>query len=202
MKRHVIGISGRSGSGKTTIVKDSLAYFGDHLVTLHTMDDYYRDRSEHKMDEEGYLNFDLPSALNRGTFHYNLKTLISGYDLEIMEYIFNNESVARKKTIKSTPVILVEGLFVFYYEEVRKLLDKRVLVDLGFKRAYKRRLTRDITERNSTEEEVIYRYHNHVEPAYRQYIAPYIPQMDLVISTKNNSGRATQQLIELIASFL
>ena len=198
MKQIVIGIGGRSGSGKTTLVKTIAGEFGDDRVTLHTMDNYYRPRHEQTRDDDGYINFDIPTAFYREKFYQDLLNLKAGKTISVTEYSYNNEKEETLLEIHPAPIILVEGLFIYYYDEIRSEIDLKVLLKTDLKEAFHRRLKRDTVERNYHLTEITHRYHRHAEPAYREYIEPYEMQMDLVLYNPDDSPLPVQPLIETI----
>lgn len=194
MERVVIGISGRSGSGKTTLVKKLLNHFGEPMISLHTMDNYYLPRHEQIRDSKEYLNFDLPTSFHRSKFAADLQELKKGFRVELEEYVFNNERTPKKIRIQPRPIILVEGLFIYHYREVSDLIDLKVILDVPFDIAFKRRLQRDLKERNYDSAEIAHRYHHHAEPAYLRYIHPYHREAHLVLSNTESSDRVVKHL--------
>lgn len=186
----IVGIGGRSGSGKTTVVRKLIEHFGSQLISLLTLDNYYLPRDQQVEDESAYLNFDLPSSFQREKFASDLLTLKLGRHIEIVEYVFNNERRPKPLRIVPRPIILVEGLFIFHYQEVREMIDLKVLIDVPAEVAFNRRLQRDLTERNYGEEEIIHRYFQHAEPAFQNFIQPYIGEIDLIVSNRNNMDQA------------
>ena len=65
----VIGIAGGTGSGKTTLMKNLIARFGD-VVTVLSHDNYYRRHDELTYEERSALNYDpLLFPCFRSTIH-------------------------------------------------------------------------------------------------------------------------------------
>ena len=193
-RRYVIGVSGRSGSGKSTFVSRIMEYFGSDMVCLHTMDNYYLPSEEQIVDEKQFLNFDLPTSFDRSKFYTDLELLINGEQVELAEYEFTNENPSNNViTLYSAPIILVEGLFVYHYEEINALLDFKVMMEVSYDQCYNRRLNRDLKERNYSADQTHYRYNAHVEPAYKLYIEPYKVKCNLQIDNDKSldSGLAT-----------
>ncbi|MEQ9302949.1 MAG: uridine kinase, partial [Marinoscillum sp.] len=125
-----VGITGGSGSGKTLFLRQLMAAFGPEEVSLLSLDNYYKPRNEQPKDDRGIENFDLPESLDRERFSLDLKKLKSGQDLTLKEYTFNNAAKEPKLIhIKSTPIIVVEGIFTFYYEEINDLLDFKIFIE-------------------------------------------------------------------------
>jgi uridine kinase len=198
-RRYVIGVSGRSGSGKSTFVRRIMEYFGSDMVCLHTMDNYYLPSEQQVADEKEFLNFDLPTSFDRDKFHSDLEALRRGEQVQLAEYEFTNENPSNNVfTLYSAPIILVEGLFVYHYKEINKLLDFKVMIQVTYDKCYNRRLNRDLKERNYSEDQTNYRYNAHVEPAYKSYIEPYVDECDLKIDNEQNLEAGLQILVSRI----
>ncbi len=95
-------------------------------------------------------------------------------------------------------MIIVEGLFVFYFEEIRNLLDLKIYIDAEDIIKLKRRIVRDAGERNYPLEDVLHRYEHHVLPSYRSYIEPFKRQADLVINNHDSYERGIEVLAAVI----
>jgi uridine kinase len=111
----IIGISGGSGSGKTSFIRDIKEHFTKEQICFLSQDDYYKPREFQKEDENGIKNFDLPESIEMDEFYFDLVKLTNNIPVERPEYTFNNE---HKDPITihldPAPIIVVEGLFVFY----------------------------------------------------------------------------------------
>ena len=100
-------------------------------------------------DDAGYQNFDLPQSIDDEAFSRDIKSLIGGDEVKKVQYVFNNQKQEPViLTFKPAPVILVEGLFVFYFDEIRALLDLKIFIDAEDIIKLKRRIIRDAGERN------------------------------------------------------
>ncbi len=173
-KPFIIGVAGGSGSGKTFFLKCFLHHFKAEEVSLISQDDYYRPKQEQAIDENGWINFDLPDGIDDARLLADLKKLIAGKSIEKKEYTFNvNEERARLLNIASAPIIIVEGLFVFHFKEIADLFDMKIFMDADEEITLNRRISRDEIERGYTRDMVMYQWVNHVLPAYRQYLLPY-----------------------------
>ena len=189
----LIGITGGSGSGKTTFIRQLREGLPPEQVCLLSMDDYYVAREQQEKDERGVHNFDRPASIHCKQFIRDLKLLIAGNTVEREEYVFNNELAApRTLTFHPAPVIIVEGLFVFHYEELRNLLNLKLFLHAKDNLKVVRRIKRDRVERNYPLDDVLYRYEHHVLPAYEQYVEPHRERADLIVNnnTDFNMGLA------------
>lgn len=146
--RHIIGIAGGSASGKTSILNDLLASPWKDSLALVSQDNYYIDRENQFVDENGIINFDLPTAIDNDHFYADVQALAKGESITKTEYTFNNNAVKPKEiTIHSAPIIIVEGLFIFHFERIKSEIDYKVFVDAESDVRLQRRIDRDLTER-------------------------------------------------------
>jgi len=198
-KSYIIGISGGSGSGKTTFVNSLASRISADRMTILTMDNYYYPREQQQQDSKGVKNFDLLESIDISAFKNDLRTLSEGKELKLTEYVFNNEkATARDLIIKPAPVIIVEGLFVFSDPELFDMIDLRIIINAKDVIKVIRRIHRDKVERNYPVEDVIYRYQHHVLPSYEKYIEPYLDSVDLIINNNENFDTSLMLLADHI----
>lgn len=190
---YVIGISGGSGSGKSTFLKSLMEQFTDSHVTFISQDDYYLTREEQVMDGNGIKNFDLPTSIDSELLTNHLQTLMSGNDVTKQEYTFNN--ALKEPTIKhfkSNPIIVIEGLFIYHFTEIAAMCDMKLFIDAPTDLRIIRRINRDQVERNYPLDDVLYRYQHHVSPAYDSFIAPYRDTCDIIINNIDGMDSAIE----------
>jgi uridine kinase len=196
---YLIGITGGSGSGKTRIIHELRNVFPEDRLCIISQDEYYHPREKQLWDDAGYQNFDLPQSIDDEAFARDIKSLVAGKVVEKQQYVFNNPKAQPViLTYQPAPVILVEGLFVFYFDEIRELLNLKIFIDAEDVIKLKRRIIRDAGERNYPLEDVLHRYEYHVLPAYRSYIEPFKRQADLVINNHTHYDTALDVISALI----
>ncbi len=195
-KPFLIGLTGASGSGKTTFLQQLEAAFEPEQLLIISQDNYYRPREQQKIDENGVANFDLPDAIHLNEFAEDIARLLRYETVERQEYTFNNPNVVpRQLLFQPRPIIIVEGLFVMYDKTMSELLDLKVFLHAPETTAFSRRIRRDQIERNYPLEDVLYRYEKHVIPTYEKYIRPLHQQADLVINNYQQFDRGLAVLI-------
>ncbi len=198
-KPFLIGITGGSGSGKTRFINELRKMFDEQTLCIISQDEYYLPRDQQVWDKGGYQNFDLPQSIDYKAFANDITSLVNGDEVEKVQYVFNNPNQEPKMLVfKPAPVILVEGLFVFYFNEIRDLLDLKVFIDAEDVIKLKRRIIRDAGERNYPMDDVLYRYEFHVLPSYRSFIEPFKRQADIVVNNHTNYEGALDVLSALI----
>ncbi|MFM2375141.1 MAG: hypothetical protein RLZZ165_238 [Bacteroidota bacterium] len=194
---HFVGISGGSGSGKTTLVRRIMQEFGDQELALISQDNYYLSREHLPRDPEGQVNLDHPSALDLDALAADLGRLSAGEGFQLQEYNFNHPAIVpRTLAIHPTPIVVIEGLFVFHHPAVHDILDLKVFVETSENLRLSRRMWRDATERGTEGEDILAYYEKFVAPMYRQYIEPFRSDCDLIVPNDRHMEKSTLVLID------
>lgn len=195
----MVGLAGGSASGKTTFIRKLSEEFGSDKVCVISQDHYYKGLSEQLIDENGIVNFDHPTGIDFNRIRKDLRKLLKGQTVRIVEYTFNNPDIFPKELVYNpAPIVLLEGLFVFADKSLNNMYDYRLYIDADDDVTLKRRIARDTGERGMTEKEVMYQWDNHVKPAYKAFLKPYKSNADYVI--KNNTD-FQECLIKVITKF-
>jgi len=199
----VIGIAGGSGSGKTSFLNALKSKFDGESVCFISLDDYYLPREQQVTDTTGKKNFDLPESIKAEDLIADLNKLLKGESVRKQKYTFNNE-LADTDYFELHPakVIIVEGLYIYHYEDLNKKLDLKLYIDAQHELKLIRRIKRDKEERNYPLEDVIYRYEHHVMPSYRKHIAIYKQDADLIINNNKSFNKGLQVIETYISSIL
>jgi uridine kinase len=184
----VIGISGGSGSGKTTFAKLLNSEFcrshGDAFCRILAQDSYYIDQSaKFKGDGDPSVNFDHPDAIDFSLIASHLKLLKSGSSIEVPIYDFATHT--RKENtdhFKSSPIVILDGMLLFSQANILSLLDYRIFVDAPEDVRYARRLARDVKERGRTPEGVEKQFRAQVKPMHDTYIEPSKVKAQKIVS--------------------
>jgi uridine kinase len=198
-KPFIVGITGGSASGKTTFLNKLLTSFAPENVCLISQDNYYKSREYQTKDPNGVVNFDLPSCIDEEAYAHDILQVSQGKTVYRTEYTFNNPNIVPKQLeFRPAPIVVVEGIFVFYFEEIAKLLDLKVYIDAKEYIKLQRRIIRDKVERGYDLDDVLYRYAHHVAPTYEKYIKPYKNDADIIIPNNNNFEKG----LEVLTTFL
>lgn len=199
-KPFIIGIAGGSGSGKTFFLNCFLHHFKNDEVTLVSQDDYYIPVGEMTQEENKLYNFDLPSTIDNEQFNLDIRKLLKGEVIYKKEYNFNNPlAVVKILEISPAPIIIVEGLFILHFKEIAALLDHKIFVEAEESVALDRRVKRDGMERGYSEEDVLYKWHNHVVPSYKEFLLPYKEECNMIVVNNANTPDEIISITEQIA---
>ena len=197
MRPHIIGIAGPSSSGKTELARQLCAKLpGTSIVSL---DSYYRAISDLPLEERAKTNFDHPDALDWELLHGHLRDLADGRPFEEPVYSFAEHTrLPGVRIIEPHEFVIVEGLFVFYWPELRGILDTKVFVQTDPGVCFERRLRRDVAERGRTPESVREQYARTVLPGAEWFVYPTRKYADLVVSGEEPLDRSTAAVIHAL----
>ena len=200
----VIGITGGSGSGKTTIAQKIVAQMQeDEHVLIMTQDSYYKDNTGIPMDIRMKINYDHPDAFDVPLLEKQLRDLLAYKAIEMPVYDFK-EHTRSKKTIHKEPadIIILEGILVLANKEIRDLMDIKVYVDTDDDIRFIRRLERDLSERGRSIDSVIDQYLSTVKPMYHQFIEPTKRYADIIVPEGGKNDVAIDMLTTKVHSIL
>lgn len=183
MKRPIlIGITGGTGSGKSTIANEIYKNFGTKAIAMIEQDSYYKDQSSLAMEERVKTNYDHPHAFDNDLLVSHLKELLEGKSIEKPKYDFSTHNRLEETiTVEPREIIIVEGILVLEDERIRDLLDIKIYVDTDADVRIIRRMVRDIEERGRTLDSVINQYLTVVKPMHNQFTEPTKRYADLII---------------------
>lgn len=203
-KKHaiVIGISGGTGSGKTTLAKKLKDFFGEDVVFL-CQDYYYKCLDHLPFEERVKQNFDHPDSFDTSLLIDHLKQLKKFKAIERPQYSFV-EHTRLKETIIEQPkkVIVLEGILLFENIKLVNEMDIKVYVDTDADIRLARRLIRDIKSRGRDIDSVIDQYFSTVKPMHEAFIEPNKKRADIIIPEGGMNQVAISMLIEKINSIL
>ena len=178
MNTRVIGISGGSGSGKTTFAKllnqRLQAEQGSTYSAILGQDHYYIDQSaKFRGDGDPAVNFDHPSAIDFALIAKHLELLKNGITVQVPNYDFATHTRKTETSAFSPcPIVIVDGMLLFSQAMILPLLDYSIFVDAPEAIRFQRRLSRDVKERGRTPEGVEKQFHAQVKPMHDQFIEP------------------------------
>jgi uridine kinase len=197
MSVHIIGIAGPSSSGKTELAKQLVRKLpGTSIVSL---DSYYRGMEEIPLEERKQANFDHPDSLDWPLLHRHLQAIAAGRAFDEPVYSFAHYArTTRTRRITPSDFVIVEGLFVLYWSDLRAMLDTKVYVQTDPGVCFNRRLTRDVAERGRTPESVLEQYRRTVLPSAEWFVYPTMKYADLVVSGEEPFATSTGAVLSAL----
>ncbi|KAI0980121.1 hypothetical protein GJ496_005093 [Pomphorhynchus laevis] len=180
----VIGICGGSGSGKTTVAKRIITALDLRWISHLSMDSFYKNLTKEQSDaaRRNEYNFDSPDALDFADCVKKLKLLKQGKRVLIPIYNFVKHCRDKaQKTLYGANVVILEGILIYFYPELRDLIDLKVFVDTDIDVCLSRRLLRDTSDRGRTIDNILNQYVKYVKPAFDHYVLPTMSIADVII---------------------
>ena len=199
----VIGVTGGSGSGKTSVSRAILDKFTEVSILLLEQDFYYKDQSELPFEERLKTNYDHPFAFDTDLFIKDLQKLIQYESIEQPVYDYSKHTRS-DQVIHREPkeVIIVEGILILEDKRLRDLMDIKVYVDTDDDIRIIRRIKRDMESRDRTLDSVIHQYLTVVKPMHQQFIEPTKKFADIIIPEGGQNQVAIDLMTTKIASIL
>ncbi|MDX6696321.1 MAG: uridine kinase [Blastocatellia bacterium] len=178
----IIGISGGTGSGKTTVANGILESVSAQDVAFIQQDSYYRNLKDLPLDYRQAVNFDHPDALDNDLLVHHIRKLRSGGSVELPIYDFKTHSRLNETLlIEPKPIVIVEGILIYADARLLEQMDIKIFVDTPDDIRFIRRLRRDVAERGRTVDSVIEQYLNTVRPMHMQFVEPSKRYADIII---------------------
>ncbi len=200
MQTYFIGIAGGTASGKTTIVQRLNEVLADKGQIIY-LDAYYYAFSDKTLAERKQLNYDHPDSFDFDALVEDIKKLKAGHPIQMPVYDYVDFTRSKSfVTVEPHPVIIVEGMLVLWYPQLRELLDLKVYIDTPADERLIRRIRRDTKERGRSVDSILDQYQETVRPMHEQFIGPSKKHADLIIprGAENQNGvRILQEHIRM-----
>ena len=203
-KTLIIGITGGTGSGKSTVCKSIKENIPEENIAIIEQDAYYKDQSHLSFEDRLKTNYDHPLAFDNKLLIKHLDMLCNGETIEkpIYNYELHTRDLENTVTTEAKDIIIVEGIMILEDEELRNKLDIKIYVDTEDDLRILRRIQRDIKERGRTVDSVIEQYLTTVKPAHDQFIEPYKKYADIIIPEGGQNEVAIDMVIARIKTQL
>nr|GMC95323.1 uridine kinase-like protein 1, chloroplastic [Ipomoea batatas] len=170
----VIGVSGGTASGKTTVCDMIIQQLHDHRVVLVNQDSFYRGLNSEELKRVHEYNFDHPGIVAIFSDAFDTEQLLecvgklkAGQSVQVPIYDFKTHQrcsdsfrqagvIGQGKTrsvhkklliVNASDVIILEGILVFHDSRVRNLMNMKIFVDTDADVRLARRIRRDTVER-------------------------------------------------------
>lgn len=193
----IIGVTGGSGSGKTSVSRAIFDSLNGHSLLMIQEDSYYKNQDDISFDERVKVNYDHPNAFDTDLLIEQLGDLLEwkAIDIPVYDYVQHTRS---KKTVHVEPkeVIIVEGILVLNDPRLRDLMDIKIFVDTDDDIRIIRRIQRDLEERGRSLQSVIDQYLSTVKPMYHQFIEPTKRYADIIVP----EGGENQVAIDILVT--
>lgn len=178
----LILIGGGTCSGKTTIARAIGKRIQDLKTVILSHDNYYNDLSHLSIDKRALVNFDHPGSIDVPYLLEDIRSMLAGNSVNVPDYNFSTHLREEGNLcIANADVIILEGIFALYYQDLLELSDLKIFVDTDPDIRLARRMHRDILERGRNVESVLDQYLETVKPSHQAFIEPSKKNADVII---------------------
>lgn len=193
----IIGVTGGSGSGKTSVSRAIFDQLQGHSLMMLQEDSYYKSQDDVPFEERTKVNYDHPNAFDTDLLIEQLEDLLAWKTIEIPVYDYAAHTRSKEVVVQEPrEVIIVEGILTLNDARLRDLMDIKIFVDTDDDIRIIRRIQRDIEERGRTLQSVIDQYLDTVKPMYHQFIEPSKRYADIIVP----EGGENQVAIDLLVT--
>ncbi|MED6161470.1 Uridine/cytidine kinase UKL1, chloroplastic [Stylosanthes scabra] len=200
----VIGVSGGTASGKTTVCDMIIQQLHDHRVVLVNQDSFYRGLRPEELERVSEYNFDHPDAFDTEQLLECMGKLIAGQSVQVPIYDFKKHQRCSDsfRQVNASDVIILEGILVFHDQDVRDLMNMKIFVDTDADVRLARRIRRDTVERGRDINSVLEQYAKFVKPAFDDFVLPSKKYADVIIPRGGDNHVAIDLIVQHIRTKL
>ncbi|HAY36660.1 MAG: uridine kinase [Rhodothermales bacterium] len=199
----IIGLSGGSGSGKSTILRRLLGELGPEQVSVLEHDAYYLDLTHLSLEERAAVNFDHPDSLETSLLVEHVDALLSGRSIQKPVYDFTKHTrAAETLEIQPTPIIIVEGILALAEPDLVRRMAIKLFVDTDDDTRLIRRIRRDMVERGRSLNSVLEQYETTVRPMHIEFVEPSKRHADVIIPRGGHNEVAFEMVLARIRTML
>lgn len=197
----IIGITGGTGSGKTTIVRKLVEALPEGSVSVIPQDSYYNDQSHLPLEVRKKTNFDHPDAFDWNLFVEQIEELKKGNAIEQPTYSYF-ECTRMPETVHVEPkkVIIIEGIMALHDKRLRDQMDLKIFVDVPADERLLRIIVRDIIERGHPLEMSVDVYRRVLKPMHNQFIEPTKQYADIILPA--SSTGESQAVVDVLKAYI
>jgi len=183
----IIGITGGTGSGKTTIVNEVINLFDASEICLLSSDSYYKNNASLDFNQRDKLNYDIPEAIDFDLLNKHIDLLKQEININVPNYCFTTHLRLEKTTVvEPKKILIIEGILILTNKTLRDSINYSVFLDCPRDVRFQRRLDRDIKERGRNYNDVINLFETRLDNMHSEFVEPHKTFCDLILNTNEN----------------
>ena len=196
---YLIGITGGTGCGKTTIIDKIKNDIICKKISFISQDSYYKENSHLTKTQRDLINFDEPDSIDFDLLLKHLKLLSNGKQVNQPIYSFKTHNRTKKiKIIQPKPIIILEGILILSHIEIRKMLNYKFYIEVSEELRIKRRIERDVKERGRKKDEIEVQFHKILNPMHKKYVKPIKKYCDEILINNDINSKCEKNIIKFI----
>ena len=194
---YIIGVTGGTGSGKTTIINKITQESSIKEICYLSSDSYYKDNSKLEFGKRDKLNYDTPEAIDFNLLINHISALKKGLEINVPNYCFSTHLRLKNTSLFSPKkILIIEGILILANKELRESIDYNIFLDCPRNIRFERRLKRDVRERDRNYEDVVNLFKNRLDSMHKLYVEPVKKYCDLIIDTSYEAD--VSEIVKLI----
>ena len=194
---YIIGVTGGTGSGKTTIINKITQESGIKEICYLSSDSYYKDNSKLEFEKRDKLNYDTPEAIDFNLLINHISALKKGLEINVPNYCFSTHLRLKNTSLFSPKkILIIEGILILTNKELRESINYNIFLDCPRNIRFERRLKRDVSERDRNYEDVVNLFKNRLDSMHELYVEPVKKYCDLIIDTSYKAD--VSEIVKLI----
>lgn len=183
----IVGITGGTGSGKTTIINEVNKLFDSSDICLLSSDSYYKNNANLDFSQRDKLNYDTPEAIDFNLLNKHIDLLKQGININVPNYCFTTHLRLENSTVlEPKKILIIEGILILTDKNLRDSIDYSVFLDCPRDVRFQRRLERDIKERGRNYNDVVNLFETRLDYMHSKFVEPYKSKCDLILNTNEN----------------
>ena len=183
----IIGITGGTGSGKTTIVNEVINLFDASEICLLSSDSYYKNNASLDFNQRDKLNYDIPEAIDFDLLNKHIDLLKQEININIPNYCFTTHLRLEKTTVvEPKKILIIEGILILTNKTLRDNINYSVFLDCPRDVRFQRRLERDIKQRGRNYNDVVKLFETRLDIMHSKFVEPHKTFCDLILNTNEN----------------
>ncbi|MDR1327219.1 MAG: hypothetical protein LBJ74_02295 [Heliobacteriaceae bacterium] len=205
-KRLMVGITGESASGKSTICHTIKNVIEHRLmpVSILSTDNYFNDISKlilqygsfDNLISNGY-DIDAPTSYQLDVLRCDLEKLAQGAAIKSPMYLPNGTGVSKPDAldVDSEKIVVVEGIATMF-EGIRDIFDVRIYIETDDNMRKDRFIKRACSERNQSPENAMKQW-DYLTSTGGQHVRPFKKDADFILNG-NSDLHYFEQILEYI----
>lgn len=203
---YIIGITGLSCSGKTTLSEKLEKQLGPECLRL-SMDDYYKELTPEQYqvlhNDDAVINFDTPESIDFNLLRSNLDDIKNNNPTEIPRFDIGSCKITSRSPIAANTYkyIILEGVFIFSDPAIANLCNLKIWIETSEYICALRRFIKFTCDIKGYSHDYVYNQCvKFVIPGQERFIKPLKSCCDFFINGEKNDINYVDMIVKYIST--